>query len=48
MADAGLTATLTATATTSGNQQRPSATHNARPIHASWGYVRPEKQTVED
>jgi hypothetical protein len=41
MAYAGLTATVTATAATGGNQQRPAAAHNAR-------MIRPEKQTVED
>jgi hypothetical protein len=39
---------LTATAATSGKHQRPATTHNSRTICASWGYVRPEKQTVED
>jgi hypothetical protein len=30
------------------HQQRPATTHNALAIYANWGYVRPEKQTVED
>jgi hypothetical protein len=46
MACAELTATVTATAATSGNQQRPPTAHNTRTIRADWGYVRPEKQTV--
>jgi hypothetical protein len=36
-----LTATVTATAATNGNQQRPATTHNSRTIRANWGYVRP-------
>ena len=43
-----LTATVTATAATIGNQQRPVTAHNSRRIYANWGYVRPEKRTVED
>jgi hypothetical protein len=43
-----LTATVAATAATTGEQQRPAAAHNSRTIRANWGYVRPEKQTVED
>ena len=43
-----LTATVTATAAANGKRQRPVTTHNARTIRANWGYVRPEKQTVED
>jgi integrase len=43
-----VTATVTATAATCDNQQRPTTAHNARTICANWGYVRPEKQTVED
>ena len=44
----GMTAKMTATAATNGRQQRPTAAHNTRRIHANWGYVRPEKQTVGD
>jgi hypothetical protein len=43
-----LTATVTATAAANRSQQRPATAHNARTIGANWGYVRPEKQTVED
>jgi hypothetical protein len=43
-----LTATVTATAAANGKQQRPATAHNARTIRAIRGYVRPEKQTVED
>jgi hypothetical protein len=41
---------LTATVTTAANRchQRPATAHNSRTIRANWGYVRPEKQTVED
>ena len=45
---AELTATVTATAATNGYRQRPVTAHNARTIHANWGYVRPEKRTVGD
>jgi hypothetical protein len=38
---------VTATAATNGKQRRPATAHNARTIHASWGYVRPEKRKVE-
>jgi Transposase IS116/IS110/IS902 family len=38
---------LTATAAATGYQQQPATAHNARTMRASWGYVRPEKQTVE-
>ena len=41
-----LTATVTATAATNGEQQRPATAHNARTIYANWGYVRPEKRKV--
>jgi hypothetical protein len=37
---------LTATAATTGQQQRPVTAHNARTISANSGYVRPEKRTV--
>jgi hypothetical protein len=47
MGCAVLTATVTATAATHGNQQRSSTARNARAIRANWAYVRPEKQTVE-
>src|SRR5690348_262695 len=40
MAYAGLTATVTATAATSGKRQRPATAHNARTIRANLGYVR--------
>jgi len=43
-----MTATVTATAAANGYQQRPATAHNARTIRANLGYVRPEKQTVED
>ena len=43
---ARLTATVTATAATIGNQQRPATAHNSRTIYANWGYVRPEKRKV--
>jgi hypothetical protein len=46
--DRRLTATVTATAAANRCQQRPSTAHNSRTIRANWGYVRPEKQTVED
>jgi hypothetical protein len=46
--DQRLTATVTATAAANGYQQRPATAHNTRTIRANWGYVRPEKQTVED
>jgi hypothetical protein len=39
---------LTATAAATGYQQRPATAHNSRTIRANLGYVRPEKQTVED
>jgi hypothetical protein len=39
---------VTATAAATGYHQRLEAAHNARTIRANWGYVRPEKQTVED
>ena len=39
---------LTATATATGYQQRPATAHNSGTIRANSGYVRPEKQTVED
>jgi hypothetical protein len=42
----GLTATVTATAATSGKHQRPATAHNSRTICANWGYVRPEKRKV--
>jgi hypothetical protein len=45
---AELTATVTATAATNGKRQRPATAHNTRTIRGNWGYVRPEKQTVED
>src|SRR6266568_3768051 len=41
-----VTATVTATAATCDNQQRPATAHNARTICANWEYVRPEKRTV--
>ena len=41
-----LTATVTATAATHGQQQRPATAHNARTICANLGYVRPEKRKV--
>jgi hypothetical protein len=37
---------MTATAATNG--KRPATAHNTRTIRGNWGYVRPEKQTVED
>jgi len=43
-----LTATVTATAAATGDQQRPATAHNSRTIHVNLGYVRPQKQTVED
>jgi hypothetical protein len=43
-----LTATVTATAATNGDQQQPATADNTRSIPANWGYVRPEKQTVGD
>jgi hypothetical protein len=46
--DQPLTATVTATAVANRLQQRPATAHNSRTIGANWGYVRPEKQTVED
>ena len=45
---AELTATVTATAATNGKRQRPATAHNARTIRSNLGYVRPEKQAVED
>jgi hypothetical protein len=30
-----------------GYHQRPATAHNARTIRANWGYVRPEKRTVQ-
>ena len=44
--DQRLTATVTATAATTGYQQRPATAHNTRMIRANWGYVRPEKRKV--
>ena len=38
----GLTATVTATAATSGKHPRPATAHNSHTICANWGYVRPE------
>jgi hypothetical protein len=46
--DQRLTATVTATAAANRCHQRPLTAHNSRAICANWGYVRPEKQTVED
>ena len=43
-----LTATVTATAAANGYPQRPATAHNTRTIRANLGYVRPEKQTIED
>jgi hypothetical protein len=45
---AELTATVTATAATNGKQRRLATANNTRTIRPNWGYVRPEKQTVED
>ena len=42
------TATVKATAATNDERQRPAAAHNTHAILATLGYVRPEKQTVED
>ena len=42
-----LTATVTATAAASDKHQPSATAHNTRMISANWGYVRPEKQTVE-
>ena len=44
----GLTATVTATAATNGERQRPATAPHTRTFHGTWGCVRPEKQTVED
>jgi hypothetical protein len=41
-----LTATVTATAATTGHLQRPATAHNSNALHANSGYVRPEKQKV--
>jgi hypothetical protein len=46
--DQRTTATVTATAAANRCQQRPATARYTRTIHANWGYVRPEKQTVED
>jgi hypothetical protein len=43
-----MTTTVTATAAANGYQQRPATAHNTRTLRANLGYVRPEKQTVED
>jgi len=39
---------VTATAATTSRQQQPATAHDTRTIRANSGYVRPEKQTVED
>ena len=39
---------LTATALATGYQQRAATAHNARTIHANWGYVRPESVRLFD
>src|SRR5271163_3032557 len=43
-----LTATMIATAASTANCRDRRQLHNARAIRANLGYVRPEKQTVED
>ena len=43
-----MTTTVTAIAATNRERQRPATAHNTRTIRANLGYVRPEKQTVED
>jgi len=43
-----MTATVTATAAANGEQQRSATAQHTRTIRGNWGYVRPEKQTVED
>jgi hypothetical protein len=42
MACAELTATVTATATTNGKQQRPATAQDTRTIRSNLAYVRPE------